>query len=267
MAIDPMEYFRRYSSINDLISKRGQYNVDPLPQYDYLDQIDSVMGTSERLRMKSIQQALTNSSIGLANQYQAPANFIFPSIPNGGGGSFFSRGRGGGGGRINPQGLGPVNRNAAIIANVGRKLGGSRKDIITALTAALAEGGLRNPGHGDRDSLGNFQQRAPWGSVRQRMNPRSSARMFYQGGQGGQEGLFDVGNRRSRGIGALAQEVEESGNPSAYKPQIEVARRILNHLNRMQQHSTVHNLPNRHPGKHGNRATHGHPSKKRERLL
>jgi hypothetical protein len=52
--------------------------------------------------------------------------------------------------------------NAAIIATVGAGMG--KKAIQIALMTAMQESGLRNLNYGDRDSLGLFQQRAPWGS-------------------------------------------------------------------------------------------------------
>jgi peptidoglycan DL-endopeptidase CwlO len=49
-------------------------------------------------------------------------------------------------------------------------IGGDRAAVIAVMTA-LAESGLNNLDHGDRDSLGLFQQRASWGSAVQRMDP------------------------------------------------------------------------------------------------
>lgn len=72
-------------------------------------------------------------------------------------------------------------QNAKLIANIGKQRGMSDEDIQTALATALAESGLRNLNHGDRDSVGLFQQRTSqgWGSVQQIMDPNYSAGKFY----------------------------------------------------------------------------------------
>jgi hypothetical protein len=72
-------------------------------------------------------------------------------------------------------------QNAKLIASVGKSRGMSDEDIQIALATALAESGLRNLNHGDRDSVGLFQQRTSqgWGSTQQIMDPNYSAGKFY----------------------------------------------------------------------------------------
>lgn len=72
-------------------------------------------------------------------------------------------------------------QNAKLIADIGKQRGMSDEDIQIALATALAESGLRNLNHGDRDSVGLFQQRTSqgWGSVQQIMDPNYSAGKFY----------------------------------------------------------------------------------------
>jgi hypothetical protein len=118
-------------------------------------------------------------------------------------------------------------KNAGIIVAVGKKLGASQRDLIISLMTALQESGLRNISYGDRDSVGLFQQRTPWGTFDQRMNQAESARMFFQGGHGGQRGLFDIGNRGSMSLTQAAQAVQVSAFPNAYAKWEDEARTLL----------------------------------------
>lgn len=120
-------------------------------------------------------------------------------------------------GRFGGVGLNPDQlKNASTIASVGRSLGASSRDIVIALMTAMQESTLRNISYGDRDSVGLFQQRAPWGSFDDRTNPRESARMFFQGGQGGQPGLFSKRGRNDMSLAQAAQAVQVSAYPDAY---------------------------------------------------
>lgn len=118
-------------------------------------------------------------------------------------------------------------QNAAVIAQVGRKLGASERDITIALMTALQESGLRNINYGDRDSIGLFQQRDAWGTTAQRMDPTASAMMFFTGGHGGQRGLFDFKNRESLSLTQAAQAVQVSAFPDAYAKHESAARALL----------------------------------------
>lgn len=103
----------------------------------------------------------------------------------------------------------------AIIA-VGKREGVSRRGQVVALATAWQESGVRNLTYGDRDSVGVFQQRAPWGSTAQRLDVAESARMFYTGGRGGQKGLLDVEGWTSMSVAEAAQAVQMSAFPDAY---------------------------------------------------
>ena len=107
-------------------------------------------------------------------------------------------------------------RNAQIIINVGHQLGATPRDIQIALMTAMQESRLRNLSGGDRDSVGLFQQRAGWGSYAERHKPQIAAMMFFQGGNGGQRGLFDFSNRTSMSLTQAAQAVQVSAFPDAY---------------------------------------------------
>lgn len=120
--------------------------------------------------------------------------------------------------------------NAAAIAEVGRELGASERDIQIALMAAIVESNIRNLDYGDRDSIGMFQQRDAWGSREARLDPRQSARMFFLGGNAGQEGLLDIKDRDSRPMGEVAQDVQVSAYPERYAEHEEAAGRILSSL-------------------------------------
>lgn len=132
------------------------------------------------------------------------------------------------------EGSGTRMRNAAEIARVGRRLGVNRKGILTAITAALVESNLKDLPFGHSSSVGIFQQQDPWGSFRRRTNTKSSAKMFFTGGRGGQPGYKDIPRRqrRTRGIGQLAQEVQESGFPGRYRERKAEARRILRKISK-----------------------------------
>ena len=118
-------------------------------------------------------------------------------------------------------------RNAAIIAQVGRQVGASARDIKIALITAMQESGLRNLDYGDRDSLGLFQQRPSmsWGSADQVTDPRYAARAFFLGA-GTNPGLLDLDNRRNMSMTEAAQAVQRSAYPDAYAQHIDLVNQI-----------------------------------------
>ena len=120
--------------------------------------------------------------------------------------------------------------NAAVIRQVGEELGASSRDIQIAIAAAIVESGLRNLNYGDRDSIGMFQQRDAWGSAKARLDPYSSARMFFLGGNAGQRGLLDLTNRDKLSIGQAAQAVQVSAYPDRYAQHAAEAGSILGSL-------------------------------------
>lgn len=121
--------------------------------------------------------------------------------------------------------------NAATIADVGRESGVSERGLIVALMAALQESGLRNLDHGDRDSLGLFQQRAGWGSFTDRQTPQFAVRAFFGGragpNSGSPPGLLDVPGWERMGLGEAAQAVQISAYPGLYERWEPVARAVL----------------------------------------
>jgi murein DD-endopeptidase MepM/ murein hydrolase activator NlpD len=121
-------------------------------------------------------------------------------------------------------------QNAATIANVGKRLGASSRDIVIALMTAMQESTLRNLDYGHLDSVGLFQQRDAWGSFADRTNPAKAAEMFFKGGAAGQRGLFDFPDRGSMSLTEAAQAVQVSAYPSAYAKWENEARAILSAL-------------------------------------
>lgn len=117
--------------------------------------------------------------------------------------------------------------NARTIYTVGLQVGASLRDIQVALMAAIVESGLRSLDYGDRDSIGLFQQRDAWGSREARLDPVLAARMFFLGGNAGQEGLLDKEDRGSLTMGQAAQAVQVSAFPDRYAEHQAEAANIL----------------------------------------
>ncbi|MCX5194573.1 hypothetical protein OOK31_11805 [Streptomyces sp. NBC_00249] len=101
--------------------------------------------------------------------------------------------------------------NAATIAAVGISKGLPDRALTIALATAMQESGLRNLDHGDRDSLGLFQQRPSqgWGTPQQITDPVYSAGIFY-------DRLVEVKGYTRLPLTVAAQRVQLSGFPQAY---------------------------------------------------
>ncbi|MGH3680794.1 MAG: M23 family metallopeptidase [Natronosporangium sp.] len=101
--------------------------------------------------------------------------------------------------------------NAAVIISVGQGLGVPPQGWVTAIATALQESALRNLDHGDRDSLGMFQQRPSqgWGTREQIMDPTHAATVFY-------ERLLQVPGWQDMPLTEAAQAVQRSAFPDAY---------------------------------------------------
>ncbi|MFE6909701.1 hypothetical protein [Streptomyces erythrochromogenes] len=101
--------------------------------------------------------------------------------------------------------------NAATIAAVGIAKGLPDRAVTIALATAMQESALRNLDHGDRDSLGLFQQRPSmgWGTPEQITDPVYSAGIFY-------DHLVDVPGYSRLPLTVAAQKVQRSGYPQAY---------------------------------------------------
>ncbi|PSJ25106.1 hypothetical protein B7P34_29910 [Streptosporangium nondiastaticum] len=101
--------------------------------------------------------------------------------------------------------------NAATISAVGAERGLPERAVTIALATAMQESGLRNIHHGDRDSLGLFQQRPTqgWGTAQQITDPVYAAGKFY-------DHLVEVPGYSRLPLTVAAQKVQRSGFPQAY---------------------------------------------------
>ncbi len=101
--------------------------------------------------------------------------------------------------------------NAATIAAVGTNRELPERAVAIALATAIQESGLRNLTHGDRDSLGLFQQRPSqgWGTEKQVTDPAYASSIFY-------EHLAKVPDYTELPLTVAAQKVQRSGYPEAY---------------------------------------------------
>lgn len=114
--------------------------------------------------------------------------------------------------------------NARVIAQIGKQRGMTDQGIQIALMTALTESGLRNVRHGDRDSLGLFQQRPSqgWGTPQQVQDRMYAANKFYD--------ALGKTNYASMNPWAAAQAVQRSFDPtgSNYQRQYQLAQRAFN---------------------------------------
>jgi len=116
-------------------------------------------------------------------------------------------------------------RNAAIIAGMSVKRGLVPRAASIALATAYQESGIRNLDYGHADSIGLFQQRPSkgWGTIEQIMDPWYSTRSFYRG-------MERVKNWRTRDINDVAQAVQRSAYPDAYRRHETNARTLASAL-------------------------------------
>ena len=101
---------------------------------------------------------------------------------------------------------------ASIIVGVSVRRGLPPRAASIALTTAYQESGIRNLSYGDRDSVGLFQQQPSqgWGSEKKLMDPYYATGKFYNA-------LVKVKNWQTDDITKVAQKVQRSGYPEAYR--------------------------------------------------
>ena len=116
-------------------------------------------------------------------------------------------------------------RNASVIAAVGVRRGLPARAVSIALATAFQESKLRNLDHGDRDSLGIFQQRPSqgWGTKAQVRDPYYASNAFY-------DVLAKIDGFQTMRITEAAQQVQRSGYPEAYEPHAADARALASAL-------------------------------------
>ena len=102
--------------------------------------------------------------------------------------------------------------DATTIYTTGQSLDLPPYAAVVAIATALQESGLYNLDHGDRDSLGLFQQRPSqgWGTPQQIMDPVYASTKFY-------EALMGVSGWQTMLLYQAAQAVQRSALPTAYQ--------------------------------------------------
>ena len=99
----------------------------------------------------------------------------------------------------------------ALLAGTAIQRGLPARALTIAIATGLQESKLRNISHGDRDSVGIFQQRPSqgWGTAEQIMDPVFATNAFY-------DALVRVDGYQDLPITEAAQAVQRSGFPEAY---------------------------------------------------
>lgn len=102
-------------------------------------------------------------------------------------------------------------QSAATIAAVAGSRGLPERAVTIALATAMQESRLNNIKHGDRDSVGLFQQRPSqgWGTVEQIMDPVYATGKFF-------DALVAIPGYSRLPLTVAAQRVQKSAYPQAY---------------------------------------------------
>src|SRR5690625_640368 len=108
---------------------------------------------------------------------------------------------------------------AALIGAIAVERGLPARALTIAIATAMQESRLRNLDHGDRDSLGVFQQRPSqdWCTAEQVMDPYYAASAFF-------DVLVTIDGYRDLEVTDAAQRVQRSGFPGAYAQHESLAR-------------------------------------------
>ncbi|MEQ6903228.1 hypothetical protein [Nocardioides sp. YIM 152588] len=115
--------------------------------------------------------------------------------------------------------------NATLIAAIAIERALPARAVSIALATAYQESKLENIEHGDRDSIGLFQQRPSqgWGTEEQILDPVYSTNAFY-------DALVKVDGYEGMEITDAAQEVQRSAFPRAYADHEQDARALASAL-------------------------------------
>ncbi|NDL60966.1 M23 family metallopeptidase [Phytoactinopolyspora mesophila] len=129
--------------------------------------------------------------------------------------------------------------NAKTIVDVGMKVDVPEYGWVIAVATALQESSLKNLEHGDRDSLGLFQQRpsSGWGAPSEILDPVFASEAFYGGAtsphwrapadRAEPPGLQDIAGWEAMTVTQAAQAVQRSAFPDAYARWEPLARAIV----------------------------------------
>lgn len=114
---------------------------------------------------------------------------------------------------------------AALISSVSIKRDLPPRAASIALATAYQESGIRNLSYGHADSIGLFQQRPSmgWGTVEEIMDPWYSSAQFYKA-------LVKVDGWRTGDLNDVAQAVQRSAYPDAYRQHVASARTLASSL-------------------------------------
>jgi hypothetical protein len=115
--------------------------------------------------------------------------------------------------------------NATLISAIGVSRGLPARAVSIALATAYQESKIQNLTHGDRDSLGLFQQRPSqgWGTTTQVRNRYYATNAFY-------DALEKIPDYKAMRITEAAQRVQRSGFPEAYEDHAPDARTLASVL-------------------------------------
>ena len=115
--------------------------------------------------------------------------------------------------------------NAATVVGLSVRRGLPARAATIAIATIVQESGMRNLDHGDRDSLGLFQQRPSqgWGTPEQVQDPVYATNAFY-------DALEEVEGYRDLPVTEAAQRVQRSGFPLAYGDHEHEARLVASAL-------------------------------------
>jgi murein DD-endopeptidase MepM/ murein hydrolase activator NlpD len=112
--------------------------------------------------------------------------------------------------------------NAKVIVQTGATLKVPTRGLVVAVATAMQESTLHNYDHGDRDSVGLFQQRPSqgWGTRAQVMDPVYSSTQFYRH-------LVKVDGWQRMPLTVAAQAVQRSAFPDAYAKWESLATQVV----------------------------------------
>ncbi|HET9872432.1 MAG TPA: hypothetical protein VFP89_07545 [Propionibacteriaceae bacterium] len=116
-------------------------------------------------------------------------------------------------------------RLTSIIVGLSVRRNLAPRAASIAMATAYQETGIRNLDYGDRDSVGLFQQRPSqgWGTEEQLMDPYYATNKFY-------DALVKIKNWETGDVNDVAQQVQRSGYPEAYRDHEQDARVLASTL-------------------------------------
>ncbi len=114
--------------------------------------------------------------------------------------------------------------NARAIVSVAKSLGLSSYGALIGIATAMGESSLMMLNYGDAagpDSRGLFQQRDSWGTLAQRMDPVTSAKLFFNA-------LVAVPGWEKMTVTVAAHTVQRNADPTYYTQFVSQATQIVN---------------------------------------